>query len=140
MTTGRRNWLSMSAATRDASGMLLRNARNGAILAHRIGLAVDSNSRRVGLLGRQRLDDGDALILAPTTAIHTWFMKFAIDVCFVERDGAVARTCADVRPWRMTAAFGAFAAIELPSGVLARSATRRGDPLELVSIASCSQS
>jgi len=134
MMTKRRDWLSISPATRDASAVLLRNARNSIVLAHRIALAVDSKSRRAGLLGREGLDEGNALILAPTSAIHTWFMQFAIDICFVGRDGCVVRAHQDVRPWRIAGAYGAFAAIELPSGVLARSGTRRGDALELVSI------
>jgi uncharacterized membrane protein (UPF0127 family) len=109
----------------------LRNARTGEILATRLDTAFDSSSRRRGLLGRDQLAAGHALIIAPCSAIHTFFMRFAIDVAFIDREGVVVRASHKVSPWRMAAARSAWAAVELQEGTLARTQTRRGDRLLL---------
>jgi len=105
----------------------LRNARTGSVLADRIELAADSKSRRRGLLGRDRLNAGHALVIAPCRGVHTFFMRFAIDVLFVRSDGRVVKCAHDVPGWRITVALTAHAAIELPGGTLRRSRTERGD-------------
>src|SRR5580704_8893852 len=96
------------------------------MLAVEIEPAFDSRSRNRGLLGRRSLDDGSALILAPCSSIHTFFMHFAIDVLFV-------KMYRDLRAWRIAFAVGAFAAIELPAGTAAASDTRSGDTVVLAS-------
>ena len=111
------------------SQLTLVNSRSGRVLAHSVVGAFDSKSRRTGLLGRDGLPDGHALVIAPTFAIHTFFMRFPIDVAFVTRDGAVVGVRHTVKPWRMAAAMGAYAAVELPAGTLAVSDTGRGDTL-----------
>jgi len=73
------------------------------------------------------------MLIAPTNAVHTFFMRFAIDIAFVSRDGRVLKTCAAVRPWRLAAAFGGYVVIELPAGTLAKSDTVAGDMLEIAS-------
>jgi uncharacterized membrane protein (UPF0127 family) len=73
------------------------------------------------------------MLIAPTSAVHTFFMRFAIDIAFVTRDGRVLKTYAAVRPWRLAAAFGGYAVIELPAGTLANSDTVVGDLLEIAS-------
>ena len=66
-----------------------------------------------------------------TSAIHTFFMRFAIDVAFVSRDGRVLEVRAAVKPWRISGAWRAFAVIELPAGALEQSDTRPGDLLQV---------
>jgi uncharacterized protein len=108
----------------------LRNERTGATLAGHLETAFDSASRNRGLLGRDGLDAGHALIIAPCSSIHTFFMRFTIDVLFVAKDGRVVKVRPHVRPWRMALAFRSFAVVELPAGASAD--TRPGDRLELV--------
>jgi uncharacterized membrane protein (UPF0127 family) len=108
---------------------VLRNARHHQILAHGIETAFDRQSRNRGLLGRLSLPEGRALILAPCNSIHTFFMKFPIDVAFVDRDGTIRRARSAVPPWRVQAAFRASAVVELASGSLQRAETRAGDRL-----------
>jgi uncharacterized protein len=110
----------------------LENSRNQAIVADHLLTAFDSASRNTGLLRHQSLAEGHALIIAPTTAIHTFFMQFAIDVVFANRDGFVMKVCQAVRPWRLAAAWRAYAVIELAAGSLERSAIARGDRLVVV--------
>ena len=116
---------------RDARGLVLRNERNGQVLAEQIEGAFDSASRRRGLLGRELLPDGIALIIAPCQAIHTFRMRFPIDVVFADRAGRVVHFRSHVGPRRITGALRAFAAIEMASGAAARADIRIGDVLSI---------
>ena len=109
----------------------LVNTRSGHVLATAVVGAFDSTSRRKGLLGRDRFDEGHALVIAPTNAIHMFFMRFAIDVAFVRRDGVVVRVWHSVKPWRIAYALHGYAAIELPSGTLRDTGTVAGDQLAI---------
>jgi uncharacterized membrane protein (UPF0127 family) len=108
---------------------VLRNARHGGVVARTIEAAFDSPTRNRGLLGRLGLADDHALILAPCSSIHTFFMQFAIDVAFVDREGGILRVRRALGPWRLQIAFRAFAVIEFASGSLDRSDTKAGDRL-----------
>jgi len=109
----------------------LINRRSGCVLATQVLAAFDSKSRRRGLLGLDGLQPGRALIIAPTNAIHTWFMRFPIDVAFVARDGRVVKVRHQLRPWRMSGAIRSYAVIELPAGTLAAADTVAEDVLSL---------
>jgi uncharacterized membrane protein (UPF0127 family) len=100
----------------------LTNERTGAIVASELLTAFDSASRRTGLLGHAMLPDG-------TNAIHTIRMRFDIDVAFVAKDGRIVKLRHAVPPWRMSAALGAFAVIEMAAGTFTRRDVRVGDRL-----------
>lgn len=117
--------------TRPNTPHLLRNARTGLTLATTLEPALDSRSRRRGLLGRNGLDPGEAVVLIPCCAVHTLFMRFAIDVVFVRRDGVVTKVCPGMKPWRAAMALGAFAAIEFAEGETGRGGAEPGDRLFL---------
>jgi hypothetical protein len=110
----------------------LRNDRTGEWLATSIECAFDSATRRRGLLGRSEFPEGASLIIAPCGSVHTFFMRMAIDVVFASREGVVLKTYGTLRAWRIAFAVGAFAAIELPGGALARIEIERGDRLTLI--------
>jgi uncharacterized membrane protein (UPF0127 family) len=74
------------------------------------------------------------MIIAPSNAIHTFFMKFPIDIAFVGRDGRVRKIREALPPWRMSAALRAYAVIELPAGAIQRSGTVAGDTLVIRSL------
>ena len=114
-----------------AAAHRLENDRNDLVLADQIATAFESASRRRGLLGRESLPPGSALIIAPTNAIHTFFMRFAIDVAFISREGCVLKVYRALGPWRVAGALRAHAAIELPAGALTDADTRPGDKLRL---------
>src|SRR5690348_6935356 len=85
----------------DSSALTLRNERNDRIIAATIRTAFDSRSRRRGLLGSDELPHSTALVIAPCNAIHTCFMRFAIDVIFADRMGRVVSVAQTVAPWRI---------------------------------------
>jgi uncharacterized protein len=116
----------------DPSELALWNSRTGGRVARALEPAFGSAERRRGLLGRDGLADGAAVVIAPCTAVHTFFMRFPIDVIFAARDGRVVKVVARVRPWRVAVALGGFAAIELPAGTADRRDVRPGDVLRVL--------
>lgn len=109
----------------------LVNERTGAIVASELELASDSKSRNRGLLGRSGIAAGSVMIIAPCNAIHTFFMRFTIDLVFVDRQGIVLKLYRSVRPWRIRVAIEAFAALEMAAGSLDRVEILKGDRLGL---------
>ena len=77
---------------------VIRNVRNQRLVADALVAAFDSKTRRTGLLQHEAFPDGSAMLIAPTNAVHTFFMRFSIDIAFVTREGRVVKTCASVRP------------------------------------------
>jgi uncharacterized membrane protein (UPF0127 family) len=122
----------LAALIRDPQGRFgLWNVRTDRVVATRVASAFDSASRRQGLLGRNGLAPGDALVLAPCASVHTAFMRFPLDLIFLDRSGRVLKASRDVRPWRIRAAWRAFAVVELAAGSLERSGTSVGDVVTL---------
>lgn len=107
----------------------LVNARTEQTIASEIEVADTRGSRRRGLLGRDAIDLAAALVLAPCWAVHTAFMRFAIDVVFVNEDGCVVRIASHVGPWRVVIARQAYAAIELAAGATGSRMVLVGDRL-----------
>ena len=112
--------------------LALVETTSGTVVARQLLPALDSATRRTGLLKHTSLPEGTAMVLAPTNAIHTWFMKFDIDVIFVARDGRVLKVRHALRPWRMAAALRGFAVVELAAGTLARLGVSPGGTLALI--------
>ena len=109
---------------------VLRNTRTGECLASTVEGAFDSATRNRGLLGRDSFAPGSALIIAPCTSVHTWFMRFPIDVVFVNKLGKIKKVRPAVGPWRLAAAWNSFAVVEFPAGGAGDS--QPGDILEIV--------
>lgn len=90
-------------------------------------------SRTLGLMGRAGLPPGSGLVLDPGNAIHTSFMRFPLDVVFLDRGGRVLRTIERMPPWRVSPIVrGARYVLELPPGTIAATATAVGDSVELL--------
>ena len=111
--------------------MALRNVRTGLVVAATLEPAFDSTSRKRGLLGRDGLPESHALIIAPSNMVHTFFMRFPIDILIVSRSGLVVKAAPDVPARRIVGAWGGFAVVEMRAGSLAGSETRAGDTLTL---------
>ena len=123
----------MPQAGTGAPRLTLVNERTGLPIATAVEKAVTRASRRRGLLGRSGLDPAAALMLEPCAAVHTAFMRFAIDVVFLDRGGYALKIVRDVQPWRIALASRAHAVVEMAGGSLARCDLAVGDRLCLAS-------
>ncbi len=99
-------------------------------VAGRVEVARNSAARRSGLLGKQSLAPGEGLWLAPCEAIHTCFMRFAIDLIYLDRQLRVKKIRAAVPPWRFSACLSAHSVLELGPWTAHMTNTRPGDQLE----------
>ena len=85
-----------------------------------------------GRVDEDSFEKGSAIVIAPSNAIHTFFMQFSIDALFVRRDGVVVKVRRNIPPWRLAAALWAYAVIELPGGTLTGDDAQIGDVLTMV--------
>jgi uncharacterized protein len=111
--------------------VIVSNASRNTTLGEAIEVAASAAQRVRGLLGRECLEDGQGLLFKNCTSLHTFFMRFPIDVVFTDKNGKVLKAAPGVRPFKLVAApLRAYCAIELPAGAIERSGTRKGDVLE----------
>jgi len=108
----------------------VRNVTRGLSLGENVERADRFATRLLGLMFRRGLAEGEGLLIAPCKAVHTHFMRFAIDVLFVDASGRVVRFLPALQPWGQTPYVPeAAAVIELPAG--AATGTEMGDQLSL---------
>jgi uncharacterized membrane protein (UPF0127 family) len=107
----------------------LLNERTRGRVASSVEVASTRRARRRGLLGRDHLDTAAALILEPCAAVHTAFMRFNIDVIFVDRAGYAVKIVENVPPWRMALSLRAHTVIEMAAGSVSRYHVLLGDRL-----------
>ena len=109
------------------------NSTRGVCLATNAELASSFFAKFAGLMLRKDLPEGGGMVILSGEPIHMFFMRFAIDVAFVDADGRILHACHSIRPWRISRiVFGAKAAIELPAGTLRSLGVDRGSVLKLV--------
>jgi uncharacterized protein len=102
------------------------------VIADDARLARTSRERRHGLIGRERLGSGEALVIPKCRQVHTFGMLFPIDVLFVDRDGFVVRICRELAPRRLSLFVPrARNAIELPAGMVEMTGTEPRDRIEI---------
>ena len=112
--------------------MILFNVTRSVALAGRAELAERARDRMRGLLGRDTLPEGQALVIRPCTSIHTFFMRFPIDVLFLDQQHRVLRAIPRMRPWRLTRIYPRASCVaELWAGAIERSGTSEGDEVRL---------
>ena len=111
--------------------IVVRNRTRNTILADAAEVADTSEKRRTGLLKHERLDPGQGLWIVPCESVHSFFMKFAIDLVYLDRNSRVRKIRHRMVPWRVSACLSAHSIIELPAGAVAASGTQAGDQLEM---------
>jgi uncharacterized protein len=100
---------------------------DGVVVCEECLVAATPFTRLRGLLGRRSLPSGEGILLRPAGSVHTFFMRFAIDVVFLDDELQVVGIAADLRPWRAAGRSGAKAVLELPAGECARRGLVVGD-------------
>jgi hypothetical protein len=112
--------------------LVARNASLGTVIADKVGVAASRTARAVGLLTRNGLEPGEALWIVPSRGVHTWGMRFAIDVLALDEGGTVIDAVSNLRPWRMRLPRrGTAGVLELPAGTLQASHTDVGHRIVL---------
>jgi hypothetical protein len=107
------------------------NLTRGTVLADRAEIADTSAKRRQGLLKHTGLAPGEGLWIVPCEGVHTFLMKFPIDVVFLNKKRKVLKIRPNMGRRRMALSLLAHSVLELPAGRLAETGTQRGDQLEL---------
>jgi uncharacterized membrane protein (UPF0127 family) len=109
------------------------NVTRGTVVCARVEEASNALKRGRGLMGRAALAEGTGLLIGsgplfPVMGMHTFFMRFPIDIVFLDRAGKIVRILDAVKPWRLTVpVFGARWALEIEAGAAAQTSSRPGD-------------
>ena len=113
------------------------NLTRGTVVSERCRVARSLGDKMVGLLGSPEPLPGDGLLIERTQSIHMFFMRYPIDVAFIDRAARVTRLVPGLRPWRVVWwARRARDCIELGVGTLDASGTQHGDQLAIVELSS----
>ena len=103
----------------------------GTVVCERCEVPESSFGRARGLLGRDGLEAGEGMLIDRAGSVHMFFMRFPIDVVFLDRDRKVVGVRHGLRPWQVAAARRAVAALELPAGAAAEAGIEEGVVLAL---------
>ena len=107
--------------------LIARNVDTGAVVASVVAVADTRASRAVGLLNRTGLEPGEGLWIVPSRGIHTWWMRFPIDILALDERGVVIDQVANLRPWRIRLPRrGTAGVLELPVGTVTGTGTTLG--------------
>ena len=119
----------MLAAMARVSLARIRREADGAVVCERCEVPGSAFGRMRGLLGRDALEPGSGMLIDSAPSVHMFFMRFPIDVVFLDRSWRVVGVRPELRPWRVAGARGAAAALELPAGAAAAAGIEEGDVL-----------
>jgi len=107
------------------------NRTRGTVLATNLEVAGTGKRRQKGLLGRDGLEPGEGLWIIPCESVHTFFMRFPIDLVYLDNEHRVRKVRSSVGAWRLSACLSAHSVLELPAGTIREAETQRGDQLGL---------
>ncbi len=110
------------------------------IISTKDGFLVSGHARRAdnfylrlkGLMFRASLDADEALIFYNAPSIHTFFMRFAIDLVFLDKDYRILRIVSFLPAWRMVYGAGSYVTLELSPGRARRCGLAKGDSLQIL--------
>lgn len=115
------------------STITVRNLTRETVIGRKICEARTFWTRGKGLMFAPQLDRDEGLIIDPCSSIHTFFMRFPLDVLYMDRDNTVIRADERMKPWRIGPVFtGSKWVIELPPGTIEATGTKAGDRIELI--------
>ena len=104
---------------------------DGRVVCEHLLVAARPLRRMRGLLGRAELPSDEGILLRPAGSVHTFFMRFPIDVVFLDRKDVVVAIEPGLAPWRTAGRRGAKAVVELPAGEADRRGLRVGERLSV---------
>lgn len=113
--------------------MKIENLTKGTTLVKNCKAANSFLTRFMGLMGKDSLPEESGLILTPCNSIHMFFMKFPLDIVFVDKNNMVVHVIESIRPWKFSKIVSnGHSTIELPVGSIEKSKTTVGDRLQLI--------
>lgn len=111
--------------------LLIRNVTRDSVVAENADIADTSQKRRTGLLKHTHLAAGEGLWIVPCEAVHTFAMKFAIDVVYLSKQKKVLKIRDNMKKSRISMCLRAHSVLELPAGWAAKVGLAVGDQLEM---------
>jgi len=96
----------------------LSNLTRNTVLATHMEVADSSAKRNKGLLGRESLAVGAGLWIIPCESVHTFWMRFPIDLVYLDRKNRIRKLVSDVPAWRISGCIRAHSVVELPAGTI----------------------
>ncbi len=122
----------MLQATKNMREITVINKTSGQQIGQRIAIADTFLSRLLGLMGKKQLDAGRGLLIRPSSGVHTFGMRFSIDVVALDKSLRVVRLWPNLRPFRLSGiSFKIHSMLELPAGQIAQRQIGIGDQLEV---------
>jgi uncharacterized membrane protein (UPF0127 family) len=118
------------AGVRTARGVIAIVRSDGTVACEQCKVAATMLPRMKGLLGRKSLPSNEGILIRPAPSIHTFFMRFPIDVVFLSRQGEVLKVAEHVAPWRARSCRHSYAVLELAAGEAGRRGIAVGDRVD----------
>jgi uncharacterized protein len=111
----------------------VHNLTRDTVIGERVREARRFWERGRGLMFVSHLEEGEGLIIDPCSSIHTFWMRFPLDVLYMDRTSTVVRADERMKPWRIGPVFtGSKWVIELPPGTIAATGTQAGDQIAII--------
>lgn len=103
--------------------------KNELIIVDEAKIANGFFDRLIGLMFKKEMKGFNALLIEPCNSIHTFFMRYDIDVVFLSKNNEVIKIIRNMKPWRMSwMYFRATKVLELKGGALPKE-VEKGDKL-----------
>jgi uncharacterized membrane protein (UPF0127 family) len=129
-----RAWFSPSRPPREAAIVRVMNPARCIELASRVEVADTGAARSKGLLGRRGLGKGAGLWIVPCESVHTFGMKFSIDLIYLDRNHRIRKIRKSVPPWRISVCLTAHSVLELAAGAVGDGDAQPGDIVTLLPV------
>jgi uncharacterized protein len=114
------------------SSVQVKNVSKGTIIVSNCKIANSFLTRFMGLMGKHEFPNDEGLLIIPCNSIHMCFMKFPIDVVFLDKTNTVLNTIKSIQPWKFSNFVSkAHCVVELPVGAIENSRTEPGDKLDI---------
>ncbi len=111
--------------------MIIRNVSKNTVIAEKCEIADNFLSRFLGLMFKNELPEGNGLLITPCNSIHMFFMKFPLDIIFIDKEYNIVHLIENIKPWKFSEIiWSSNSVIELPTGAISKTRTAVGDRLE----------
>ncbi len=113
--------------------LIVKNTTRSRILVSSGKIANTFFTRFKGLMGSAPLEKGEGLLISPSNSVHTHFMRYPLDILYIDKDHRVVAMDESMKPWRLGRIHRqACCVLELPAGVIESTLTQIGDQLDII--------